>query len=540
VSLVVGLKATYSSCTMQNGDVIDAGTTEPPVDTVIPLDGKATTTLLREGNSGLACGDLRNRSDVRLTYPEAWTVTINGETFELGEVAELTVGGTTYKIINNGLPVVDFDCPCTDSEKGQIRVNATLEANDYVTAVTLPYTATEQGESTPAISSSVQTPNPGYDTNSVFPSTYNIGAGTPVYQGDNETCQMAMTGPTPSSVTVVAGGNPSVVDFTFKCTGDCMPDNEYNVTVNERLSDNGNVSGKGWSSTSGTTNLKGGSTFDISFNGIVGYEVQSIKITKGDGGVENLPAAQQGYSTKICEDITIDIIYKAPSLKLVVGTLSASYPSNSTGTTPTATLVGEKITITASQDVDVTGISVVADPSTISWIIVQNTDAGWSVSPPSGEKASSTPFTLNVSQFHTSGGCFYAQSTTDPNLKSNTLCFDKDGSKITASLGCNFTGVAKGVKIYATCPGGSSTKDIPFHMYNSSGVPVGQGSVICGGEYVPEEHFVIPDDPATYTVKADTPIPSEFLNISDGSCTYTGVNDYCSANIVTTEATVTP
>lgn len=445
ITISVGLKAEYETCKMEDGEIKDVATTEAPVNKTIAVGGSSKTTLVKENTAGVVCGQARERSDSRLVYPEEWTVTINGETYELGQATQLTIGGVTYNINNTGLPVVDYACPCENSAKGKIQVNANLEKNEYVTAVTLAYTATEQGGSSPYISSSVKALNgqTGSDSNPAFPSTYNIEGGTPEYQGNNDMCEMEMTGPTPATVTVTSD-NVSVVNFKFSCSGACMAKNSYNVTVNEKLSDGSSISGKGWSSSSGTSNLKGNSTFDISFNGIAGYEVDSITITKGDGGTENLPASQQGYSTKICEDITVDIVYKLGSIKLEIGSLSASYgSSNTTGTTPTATASGDTITIKSWQDVDVTGISVVPSDESMPWKILAD-EGGWGVTPKTG--TGTTGLKLTVSNSHTTGGCFYAQSTANASIKSNTICFTKEGIDP-----CD-AGNKYNIKVTETCP----------------------------------------------------------------------------------------
>jgi len=427
-SVSVGLSASYESCFIYEGELQD-NSDYLPADVSASFSVGSTnvpTQLLGDSRDGL-CGNIRNRQGYRLSYPEAWTIDIGGTSHTIEDYAEITVEGTVYTISNTGLPTVDYDCPCEGAGRGKIRVTAFLDAegNDSVQAVTIPYEITEQGGPSDPISDSLTTtPNKTVENiHSVFPSTYDIAAGEPSYDGDNDKCQMEMEGPTPASVTVEADKQTDVT-FKFKCGGACIPSKKYTITVNESLDGGGALpAGKtGWSGK--TTDLSGGSDASIDFTGIDGYTVKSIKISKEGGESETLAADTQVYMAEICSNWTIDIVYNADKIELVAGSLSATYPpsNDNTGTTPSASVVGNTIEIKTWQDVSISGISVKPSNADKNWDIRGGTGFGgdWSVTPTSGK--GNTGLTLTVPKFHTSGGCFKAcYQNTD--VCSNEMCF---------------------------------------------------------------------------------------------------------------------
>ena len=97
-------------------------------------------------------------------------------------------------------------------------------------------------------------------------------------------------------------------------------------------------------------------------------------------------------------------------------------PDN-TGTTPSASVVGNTIEVKTWQDVSISGISVKPSNLDKNWSIKGGTGFGgdWSVTPVSGK--GNTGLTLYVPKFHTSGGCFQACYVDAPDICSNEMCF---------------------------------------------------------------------------------------------------------------------
>lgn len=125
------------------------------------------------------------------------------------------------------------------------------------------------------------------------------------------------------------------------------------------------------------------------------------------------------------------------SIKIKLEDLIARYPgTNTSNTTPEVKNVSGTLLVKTWQDVDITGIYVDTSDDDMRWVLVSDFDGGWGITPSSA--VGDTPLKLTISNGHVSGGCFYAQSVDDKELKSNTVCFsresdDKSEIKITCA-----------------------------------------------------------------------------------------------------------
>ncbi|MBR5555771.1 hypothetical protein IKU74_07160 [bacterium] len=220
ISISASVGATYKTCFKENGDVGTKASALGRLNKTVGLGSSANVTLKKEAVTGVTCGTEADRFDeVVDNGTESWVITIDGTDYPIGEETSIQIGEKMYNVMNTMLPAMDFDCACKNSAKGTVKVTLNLAGTEYVSNVSAKYLVS--GSPSDDESGTLSAAQGGSQSaeHKMMPGSYNISASNIVISGQDDKCGLKLTGPTPSSVNVVAG-KTSNVTLDFACTKD--------------------------------------------------------------------------------------------------------------------------------------------------------------------------------------------------------------------------------------------------------------------------------------------------------------------------------
>ena len=212
----------------------------------------------------------------------------------------------------------------------------------------------------------------------------------------------------------------------------------------------------------------------------------TVKITPKKGYMFNNSTSASDVSVDISNgDGTVDLTGKcvpvvADKIEIKSSGLSASYGgTNTTGTTPSVSGSGDSITVSAAQDVTISGFSVVPSNKTKGWSLSGGDMGAWSVSVTSGTGEKSFSVTIGVAHF--TSGCLTAKYT-DNSATSNSVCINLN---VPQSYG----------KLKIICD--TNTNKISSFTINAGGKSLSGGSCSDGGSKTFDQ---IPTGPTSLSV----------------------------------------
>ena len=435
ISISASVDASYKTCFKENGDVGTKASALGRLSKTVGLGSSGNVTLKKEAVTGVTCGTEADRFDeVVDNGTESWIITIDGTDYPIGEETSIQIGEKMYNVMNSMLPAMDFDCACKNSAKGTVKVTLNLAGTEYVSSVSANYLVS--GSPSDDVSGTLSASQGGSKSaeHKMMPSSYNISASNIVITGNDDQCGLELTGPTPSSVNVVAG-KTSNVTLDFACTKD--PEKTLELLIkhgNGVHSADGNYSLNVGGKNVGSDRFSIATLSDYStiikvpaetkISDLAGLSLTNLRINGTNTSNLNLTTSLfEGLGgTDFLAQFTVEPQVQNDEIDLYILNLTASY-NGASASDVVLNPSGNNISVEFRQDVTISGIKVVPSNSTKPWSLVLSDGVrgeGWSVTPASG--TGSVDLSVVLSKNHFRSDCFYAKYN-DGSAQSEPICF---------------------------------------------------------------------------------------------------------------------